>query len=104
MHRIIDLSDRLPLRRAWLIAGAWTTLALAQAITLYSQEGLRLSDAIISTALNYSVMAVLVWASCRINLHLRLWSRPLLGALGSYLGLGVAGIVIWCALELAAMR
>ena len=104
MSRIVDLSERLPLRRGWLIASAWTTLALVQAITLYSQQGLRASHAIISTALNYSIMAILVWGCCRLNIRLQLWRRPPLRALAAYLGLGVGGMVVWCALELAAMR
>jgi two-component system, LytTR family, sensor kinase len=104
MNPIIDLSDRLPLRRVWLIVGAWVAIALVQAITLYSQEGLRFFHAIVSVALNYSVMALLVWGSCRLNVRWRLWSRPPLRALAAYLGLGVAGISVWCALELAAMR
>ena len=104
MNPIIDLSDRLPLRRVWLIILAWATIALVQAITLYSQQGLRFFDAIVSTALNYSVMALLVWASCRLNVRWRLWSRPPLAALAAYLAVGLAGIVIWCTLELVAMR
>jgi hypothetical protein len=104
MNPIIDLSDRLPLRRVWLIILAWAAIALVQAITLYSQQGLRFFDAIVSAALNYSVMALLVWASCRLNVRWRLWSRPPLGALAAYLAVGLAGIVIWCTLELVAMR
>ena len=104
MNPIIDLSDRLPLRRVWLIILAWAAIALVQAITLYSQQGLRFFDALVSAALNYSVMALLVWASCRLNVRWRLWSRPPLGALAAYLAVGLAGIVIWCTLELVAMR
>jgi hypothetical protein len=104
MNPIIDLSDRLPVRRMWLIVCAWVAIALVQAITLYSQEGLRFTHAIVSVALNYSIMAPLVWASCRLNVRWRLWRRPPLRAIVAYLGLGLIGITIWCALELAAMR
>ena len=75
MNPIIDLSDRLPVRRMWLIVCAWVAIALVQAITLYSQEGLRFTHAIVSVALNYSIMAPLVWASCRLNVRWRLWRR-----------------------------
>jgi signal transduction histidine kinase len=104
MKRTIDLADRLPLRRIWLIVCAWTTIALVQAITLYTQEGLLFLHAIVSVALNYSIMAPLVWASCRLNARLRLWSRPPLTALAAYLAVGLVALVVWCALELAAMR
>jgi hypothetical protein len=104
IDRTIDLVDRLPLRRGWLIACAWAIIALVQAIVLSYQEGLLFAYAVVSVALNYSVMALLVWASCRLNVLLRLWSRPPLRALGAYLGIGVVGVAIWCALELTAMR
>ena len=104
MKHTIDLADRLPLRRIWLIVCAWVTIALVQAITLYTQEGLRFLHAIVSVVINYSVMAPLVWASCRLNVRLRLWSRPPLRALAAYLAVGLTAIVIWCAIELAAMR
>jgi hypothetical protein len=104
MNRTIDLVDRLPLRRVWLIVCAWATIALVQAITLYTQEGLRFFHAIVSVVLNYSIMALLVWASCGLNVRLRLWSRPPLRALAAYLGVGVVAIILWCAFELAAMR
>src|SRR5262245_31548307 len=104
MMHTVDLADRLPLRRIWLILVAWTTIALAQAVTLYMQQGLLFWYAIVSVALNYSVLALLVWASCRLNVRWRLWSRPPLRALAAYLGVGFAGVTIWCVLELAAMR
>jgi two-component system, LytTR family, sensor kinase len=104
MSRIVDLSDRAPLRRVWLIACGWAIVALAAAISLYVQEGIRFPYAVVSAVLNYSIMALLVWASCRFNQRVRLWSRPPLRALGAYLGLGVVSIVVWCTLELMAMR
>jgi hypothetical protein len=104
MDQTIDLSDRTPLHRTWLIVGVWVTLSLLQAVTLSYHEGLRFTYSIISVFLNYSIMALLVWASCRLNVRLELWNRPLLRALAAYLGLGVVGIVIWCSLFLLAMR
>jgi two-component system, LytTR family, sensor kinase len=104
MEGTIDLSDRSPLRRVWLIVGAWGTMAIVQAITVYFQQGVRFDHAVISAALNYSVMALLVWISCRLNVRLRLWSHSALRALASYLGLGVAGVAIWCSVFLLAMR
>jgi hypothetical protein len=104
MDNTIDFSDREPIPRVWLIAAAWAVVALLQAFTLYFQEGLALVYALISSAMNYSIMALLVWASCALSVRLRLWSRPVLPALASYVGLGLAGIAIWSGIELAAMR
>jgi two-component system, LytTR family, sensor kinase len=103
--RTIDLSDRpAPLGRVWLMVGAWATVSLLQAATLSYHEGLPFAYAIVNSSFNYLVMASLVWESCRINAHRRLWSRPPLRALAAYLGLGLAGIIIWCTFFLLAMR
>jgi two-component system, LytTR family, sensor kinase len=103
--RTIDLSDRpAPLGRVWLMVGAWAMVSLLQAVTLSYHNGLPFTYSIISVSLDYSVMASLVWVSCRLNARLRLWSRPPLRALAAYLGLGLAGIVIWCSFFLLAMR
>jgi two-component system LytT family sensor kinase len=105
MDRTIDLSDRpAPLGRVWLMVGAWVTVSLLQAVTLSYHAGVPFAYSIVSVSLNYSVMASLVWVSCRLNARLRLWSRPPLRALAAYLGLGLAGIVIWCSFFLLAMR
>ena len=104
MNSIIDLSERRPRRRVWLIAGAWAIVALVQAIALHFSLPLRFDYALVDAVMNYSIMALLVWASCLLNVRLRLWSRRPLHALAAYLGLGAAGIVIWCAIELLAMR
>jgi hypothetical protein len=104
MTRTIDLSDRAPLRRIWVVVGAWGVVTLIQAITLRFQEGLRFDYALVSATLNYSIMALLVWASCRINVRRRLWDRSPLRALMTYLALGLAGIATWCVIELLAMR
>lgn len=104
MSRTIDLSDRRPVRRIWLIVAAWAVVAVLQAITLRYQEGVPVPYALISAIANYSIMGLLVWASCRLNVRLRLWSRSPLRALGVYLGLGLAGLATWCVIELLAMR
>ncbi len=104
MDPIVDLSERRPLRRVWLIVSAWAIVALVQAITLHFSLPLRFDYALLDSVMNYSIMALLVWASCLLNVRLRLWSRRPLHALAAYLGLGAAGIAIWCAIELLAMR
>ena len=104
LDRTIDLSDRAPLGRVWLIAGAWAMVSLLQAVTLTYHEGLPFTYSIVSVSINYSVMASLVWVSCRLNARLRLWSRPPLRALAAYLGLGLVGMVIWSSFFLLAMR
>lgn len=104
MIRTIDLSDRAPLRRIWVIAGAWGVVTFIQAITLRFQEDVRFDYALVSAAMNYSIMALLVWASCRINVSRRLWDRSPLRALTTYLAMGLAGIATWCVIELLAMR
>jgi sensor histidine kinase YesM len=102
--RTIDLSDRTSSGRVWLIVAAWGMVSLLQALTLTYHEGLLFTYSIASVSLNYSVMASLVWVSCRLNARLQLWSRPPLRALAAYLGLGLAGMVIWCLAFLVAMR
>ncbi len=102
--RTIDLSDRRQSGRVWLVVAAWATVSLLQAVTLSYHNGLPFLYSIISVSQNYSTMALLVWASCRLNARLRLWSRPPLHALGAYLVLGIAGITIWCSFFLLAMR
>ena len=87
MIRTIDLSDRAPLRRIWVIAGAWGVVTFIQAITLRFQEDVRFDYALVSAAMNYSIMALLVWASCRINVRRRLGDRsPLRAATGGSRG------------------
>jgi sensor histidine kinase YesM len=104
MNTTIDFTDREPLRRVWLIAAAWAAVAVLQAFTLYFQEQLPFVYGLLSSAMNYSIMAVLVWMSCVLSARLRLWTRPVMRALPVYLGLGVVGIAIWSLIELAAMR
>jgi sensor histidine kinase YesM len=104
MARTIDLSDRRPIRRVWLIVGAWGVAAVGQAVSLRFQQDLRFSYALFSSAMSYAVMGMLVWASCRLNVRWRIWSRPPLRALMAYLAVGAAGIAIWCVVELLAMR
>jgi histidine kinase len=104
IDRTIDLSDRSPVRRVWLVVAAWAVVALFQAISLHFQEGLFFYRALISSILNYTVMGLLVWASCRLNLRWRIWSKPPLGALIAYLGLGAAGMAVWSSVQLLAMR
>lgn len=104
MTRTIDLSDRGPLRRAWLIVAAWAVVAMIQAVTLRYQQGIRFDYAIVSAVANYLIMGLLVWASCWLNVRLQLWRRPPLRALGLYFVLGLVGLAIWCVLELLAMR
>jgi hypothetical protein len=104
MDEAIDLSDRAPRRRVWFIVGAWAVVALMQAVTLVYHQELRIPYAVMSVTIYYSVMALLVWGSCQLNVRWQLWSRPPLRALASYLALGVLGIGLWCSLQLLAMR
>jgi LytS/YehU family sensor histidine kinase len=75
-----------------------------QAVTLVYHEELRLHYAIIAVTFYYTMMALLVWGSCQLNVRWQLWSRPPWRALAAYLTLGAVGIVLWCALELLMMR
>ena len=102
--RTIDLSDRTPLGRVWLIVAAWGTVSLLQTVTLSYHMGLPFRYAIVSSSFNYAVMALLVWASCRLNARRRLWSRPPSQALAAYLALGIAGMAVWCSCFVLAMR
>ena len=102
--RTVDLSDRTPVGRVWLIAAAWGIVSLLQAVTLSYHLGLVFRYAISSVSINYLVMALLVWVSCRLNARLQLWSRPPWHALAAYLALGLAGMAIWCSVFLLAMR
>ena len=104
MIRTIDLSDRGPVRRIWLIVAAWVVVAMIQAVTLRYQQNVRFDYAVVSSIANYSIMGLLVWASCWLNVRLELWRRPPLRALAVYLGVGLAGLAAWCIVELFAMR
>jgi hypothetical protein len=104
MIRTIDLSDRGPVRRIWLIVAAWVVVAMIQAVTLRYQQNIRFDYAVVSSIANYSIMGLLVWVSCWLNVRLQLWRRPPLSALGVYLCVGLAGLTIWCVVELLAMR
>ncbi len=100
----IDLSDRRPLKRIWLIVAAWAVLATIEAIILVYQNNIRFGYAVVSAIANYSIMGLLVWLSCWLNVRLQLWRQPPLRALGVYLGVGLAGLTAWCIAELLAMR
>ena len=49
MIRTIDLSDRPPLRRIWLIVAAWAVLAMIQAMVLRYQQNVRFEYALASS-------------------------------------------------------
>jgi two-component system LytT family sensor kinase len=100
----IDLSDRAPLQRFWLVAGAWLALAMAQALVLQFQLGLSAASASFSAVIHYSTMAPLVWMSCRLNARRRLWNGPLLQALGAYILIGIVGMTVWSAAFVGVMR
>jgi hypothetical protein len=101
---VVDLSDRAPLRRAWLAAAGWSGLAVVQALALRYQWDLSWLASITSSVVDYSTMGVLVWIVCASNRRHAIGSWPTARALPTYLALLAGTTVAWWAFKVAFFR
>jgi len=100
----IDLTE--PARRgaAWLVLPAWSAVALVMALILRTQAGLPMPNALAGAIMYFSVLGVLVWLACRLDVRFDLWSQTPLTAIGAHTAIGVTALIVWTATQVGLMR
>ena len=104
MPPTIDLTERSPRARIWLVVAGWTVVAIVMALILRTQEHLPLAAGLLSSIYYYYLLGGLVWLMCRVDARFGLWKRAPLKACSIHVVLGVLGLAVWSLLQVALMR
>jgi signal transduction histidine kinase len=95
MAETIDLSDRPPHRRLWLVLAGWTATSAIMALILHVHQGLPLQWMLPTSLFYFYSLGVLVWIACRAHARFAWWKRRPPRVLATHVALGAVAITLW---------